>query len=578
MKPTAEKLHRNPPLRSLYEELFEQSVDGILVISEGKIIRANPAFCRLHGFNLTEIVGRDPLQLVQPEDREAAMSQLTELFDGESRAASYTYRAVHRDGHILQMRVSSRRVSWSGRRVIQTIVRDVTEAHSARSALDRSERRYQSLFDSIPIGLYRTTPEGTIIDANPTLVKMLGYPDRQTLLRTSAEEAYLQKETRGQLKETIEQEEVVQGYEALWRRYDGSPLWVEEHVRAIREESGRVLYYEGSAEDVSARKEAERALAEARTKVERLHEAAAALARAETEDVVFQVAVDAADHILGYSHCTLDVERNGFLITEATSRETPAERLRHAQIEDAGVAGRVYQTQETCIVDDVGEAGAVEASSLPIRSMITAPIQRVGVFQSVSEEAHAFSAEDARFLDILLGHTAAAVGRLRLHTKLMNQATHDALTEVYNRRYFNEVIEQETLRATRYRHPLGLLMIDINRFKEINDRRGHQAGDAVLKRIAKILKNAVRETDIIVRYGGDEFLVALTETGEEAAQVAERIRTSVAHDDTLHGIAGFPLSVSVGTITWSPDSGTPVEHILTLADERMYAEKRSIAT
>ena len=158
---------------------------------------------------------------------------------------------------------------------------------------------------------------------------------------------------------------------------------------------------------------------------------------------------------------------------------------------------------------------------------------------------------------------------------MIEQATRDPLTGLFIRRYFNEVIEQETLRATRYDHPIGLLMIDVNRFKEINDTLGHQAGDAVLWEIARVLQGCVRETDLIIRYGGDEFLVVLTETGEEADRAADRIRTAVRESDGLQRISSFPITVSVGTTAWQPDSGLSVELALARADSRMYADKRS---
>jgi len=158
---------------------------------------------------------------------------------------------------------------------------------------------------------------------------------------------------------------------------------------------------------------------------------------------------------------------------------------------------------------------------------------------------------------------------------LKERATRDPLTGVYNRRYFNEVIEQELVRSRRYEHPIGFLMIDIDRFKEINDRFGHQMGDRVLKAVADLLVAQVRESDIVVRYGGDEFLIMLLETDGETEAVAERIRNAVAEWNKTNELIPFAVTLSIGAAHWDPTSTEPIEQVLAEADKRMYADKRS---
>ncbi len=158
--------------------------------------------------------------------------------------------------------------------------------------------------------------------------------------------------------------------------------------------------------------------------------------------------------------------------------------------------------------------------------------------------------------------------------RLKTQAIHDALTGVYNRHYFNDLISAEIARARRYTHPLGLLMIDVDRFKQINDQFGHETGDSVLREIAATLSATLRESDIIVRYGGDEFLVILTEPDAEIEAVAERVRAAICDNDVLGRSGDLEVSVSVGSVWWHPDNGTAFEEALAIVDERMYEDKR----
>ncbi|RLE36328.1 hypothetical protein DRJ24_00775, partial [Candidatus Acetothermia bacterium] len=165
--------------------------------------------------------------------------------------------------------------------------------------------------------------------------------------------------------------------------------------------------------------------------------------------------------------------------------------------------------------------------------------------------------------------------RPRLQNGLREQARGAPLTGVHTRRYFNEVVEQEFVRSRRYDHPIGFLMIDVDRFKEINDRFGHQIGDRVLKAVAELLIDQVRESDIVVRYGGDEFLIMLLETDGETEAVAERIRNAVAERNKTNELIPFPVTLSIGAAHWNPESKKPIEQILAEADERMYADKKS---
>ena len=126
-------------------------------------------------------------------------------------------------------------------------------------ALHESEARYHQLFDTVPVGLYRTTPDGRILDANPALAEMLGYPDRQTLLAVNVVGIYLNPEDRHREQALFDRSDIVENIELQLRRYDGSAIWVRDTVRSIRGADGRVLYFDGSLEEITERKTAEEA-------------------------------------------------------------------------------------------------------------------------------------------------------------------------------------------------------------------------------------------------------------------------------------------------------------------------------
>ncbi len=197
--------------------------------------------------------------------------------------------------------------------------------------------------------------------------------------------------------------------------------------------------------------------------------------------------------------------------------------------------------------------------------------------------------EPARYLDVqispLYDPRQRLVGRLivwrditrlkRIQTQLEQLATIDMLTQVYNRRYFLELAEREFLRSVRYRHPLALVLIDLDYFKQINDRFGHPAGDKVLFECAQICRASIRESDIFARFGGEEFAVLMPETDAgDALMAAERIRSALA--TTLINLDGTQLTITASLgIAIIDNDDTTVAYLVNRADKALYRAKEA---
>jgi PAS domain S-box-containing protein len=127
--------------------------------------------------------------------------------------------------------------------------------------------RYRRLFDGVPLALYLSAPDGTIIDANPAMVQLLGYPDLEALLQANAFDIFAERDARSSQVKALDQEELVRGYEMQLRRYDGTLIWVLDYARAVRDDTGEVRFYEGALEDITERKAAREALRETNEKL-----------------------------------------------------------------------------------------------------------------------------------------------------------------------------------------------------------------------------------------------------------------------------------------------------------------------
>jgi diguanylate cyclase (GGDEF)-like protein len=184
--------------------------------------------------------------------------------------------------------------------------------------------------------------------------------------------------------------------------------------------------------------------------------------------------------------------------------------------------------------------------------------------------------ENAVPISNLASEAGLALEVVSLYDSMKIMAVTDGLTGLYNHREFYQSLRRELERARRYRHTLSLLMIDVDDFKQFNDRFGHPAGDFALRNIAELLRKCARTTDIIARYGGEEFAVILPEsTPGGALMVAERIKSEVAeHNFIPNARNSVHLTVSIGI--YSSESGDVSEdQMVSLADEASYVAKKS---
>ena len=161
------------------------------------------------------------------------------------------------------------------------------------------------------------------------------------------------------------------------------------------------------------------------------------------------------------------------------------------------------------------------------------------------------------------------------HEEIYRLTIIDGLTQVHNQRYLLDFLERELARSVRHSRPLSVLMIDLDRFKAINDGHGHLCGDFVLREVSERLRHGVRREDLFARYGGEEFSLVLVETQQDAAiEVAEKIRQTVAGEPFVFDGNTIWATVSVGVATTQGELSMAPAGLLREADERLYAAKR----
>jgi len=249
-----------------------------------------------------------------------------------------------------------------------------------------------------------------------------------------------------------------------------------------------------------------------------------------------------------------------------------------------GLLGSVANTEKTLHIENMSQTTFVKSgleNEIHGSAFISALMARgklIGVLLVSRLSNKAFSSADCQALEAIATQIANSYDRSVLYTQTKELSVRDELTNVYNRRYFQQVIEKEFKRSERYQRHMSVLMVDVDHFKQFNDTYGHLKGDITLKAIANLLFNNIREFDVLARYGGEEFVVLLPNTElANALKVAEKLRRKIADElrtdiPPASGKTHVPITISIGVASY-PEKQSPGE-LMHAADMALYKAKR----
>jgi diguanylate cyclase (GGDEF)-like protein/PAS domain S-box-containing protein len=617
-----------------YRNLLDHIPQKVFYKNKERVyVAVNQAYAR--DFNLApeEIAGKTDFDINPPDlaekyrsdDQRVLATGIPDEFD-----ESHVVNGVVRTVHTLKTPVRDDRGEITG---LLGIFWDITDRRRMEEAIRESEQRYHGLFEHSPISLWeedfsqakRTIdalkalgvtdfrryfsehPELVadclamvkVLDINQATLSLFHARSKEDLLTNLGEIVVGDKYVMF-TEELIAIAEGKTQFEGddLNRTVTGEILDIHLHwsVAPGHEDSLSKVFV--SIEDITARRRAEAIINRQRAQSEALAETFDALSAAKLDNATINhIIVERTASLVGDT-CVLNLileDREWMEVTAFYSRALAAIPLLDSLLTSGprpigdGPVGRAITTRQPVLIPEINpeEMGALlnpgyedYLEHFGIYSLLVIPLiaqgQVVGTLGvSRQDPGRDYTADDLAFLQNLGNHAALALMNASLHELVKQQARSDPLTGLYNRRYFFDLSEVEFARSRRHHHPIAMLMMDLDHFKNVNDTYGHLVGDQVLRSVAERCSATIRGTDLIGRLGGDEFAVLLPETELISAfSLAERIRKAVAELVVPTEGGEVRLTVSIG-VAARTDSTCDLSELFQRADEALYKAKRS---
>lgn len=534
----------------LFRSLASHTPVGVFVSDPDRgCTFVNERWCELAGLTPEQALGDGWMVALHPEDRERVLADWTAA-SAAGRDVVIECRFVHPDGATRWIEgfaaphrdEDGQVVGWVGTCL------DLTERKAAEAAAAEVGERFRVAFDNAPIGVALLTPEGRWFHVNRALCELLGYTAEELQELTFADITH-PDDLAGNLERSRKQLAGGDWERRIEKRYirsDGEVVWVSLTNEVVRDAEGEPLYFVAQIEDITQRRHTENALREAEERFRRAFEdAPIGMALASPDGRFIRV---------NRSLCELTGRSESDLLELTFQEITHPDDLR-ADIEQAerllAEELSAYRMEKRYLRPDCSIVWVMLSVSL-VRDAAGEPLHFVSQVEDITE-------------------------RKRTQDELERLASTDPLTGLLNRRRFDEELQRELKRLEREPdRRAALLLLDVDRFKDVNDSLGHRAGDDVLAAVAQTLKHRLRGTDVVARLGGDEFAALLLDLHDErdGREIASELTTAIGSQSILTVGGAASVTVSIGVVALDHRTGQRDVDALVAADNAMYQAKR----
>ena len=583
-----------------FRAVFHNAAIGIgATTKDGHIQESNRALQRMLGYTEEELKTLNFAEFTHPDDLALDIALFQDLVAGYRDHFELEKRYLCKNGQVcwVHLTVSAVRDAHGKFLFAFGLSEDISERKQTEEALRQAETKYRSIFENAVEGIFQTTVDGHYLTVNPMLARIYGYNSPSELMATLTDiqhQLYVDHDRRLEFIQLMRNQGAVWGFESQVYRQDGSIIWISECARALYNNQGELIGYEGTVEDITQRKHAELELHRRDALLRGVAEATNCLL---THSNV-QLAIPEVLAILGRASGVDRVylyENHPHPMTDEVSMSLRFEWTQ-ASIE-SGIDKPYWQNlpysahgmmrwyalfnQGQSVGGIIREFPTVEREFLRadgILAILMVPVfvdsqlwGYIGFDECTIERP--WSASEESILMAIAASIGVAIKRQHTEEQMRYQAFHDTLTGLPNRSLFNHRLLEAIDHASQTGELLAVLFLDLDRFKTINDTLGHAVGDQLLQQATARLTQCLRQEDTIARWGGDEFTLILPnlKSSNAAARIAQRIFTALKPSFHLNRHE-LHISGSIG-IALYPYHGNDAQTLLKNADAALYAAK-----
>jgi len=504
---------------------------------------------------------------------------------------------------------------WGGEmdRVAENYNKFIDKLQKIGQRLQESEKKFRGIFENSMEGIYQTTKGGKFITINPSLARMFGYESAEIMMEKVTDigiQLYKDPKDRSKLLKILDKNDFIHEYQVEFYRKDKSTLWCSVSAKAYKNTENEIQYIDGFLTDITKRKKSEEALKQSHLELENrvaertqelsnwimelerrntesalLRKMSEMIQVCNTDSEIYRVVQPYIQKLFPNTSGRLFEYDKKFnhLIPVITWGDSDGRDIEFVPDECWALRqGKPYfNPKQDNHLSCSHLLDTKDSDSLCVPMIICGDI--IGLFYILKKEklSEHDGFEERRELDqkqelamTIAEHIAMALANIRLRESLKQQSIIDPLTGLHNRRFLDENMKRESFRMIRHNYTVGIIMIDVDHFKNFNDEYGHECGDSVLKALGRFLQNNTRGEDIICRYGGEEFVMILINTTLEGMQkkaddIHGKVRDAliVKCKDQSHKI-----TISLGAAL-CPIHGKTLNNTLKAADEALYMAK-----
>jgi len=565
-----------------FSSLFKSSPEALVYIDEkSKILDINAQFTKLFGYTLEEIKGKNVddgiihSQKIIHEGKKLTKKALKGF-------VNYETIRKRKDGSEFPVFISSAPVKINNKlKGIITLYQDITGRKKAEEKLRQSEEKFAGIFKNIPDAAFYQDTKGTILDINPHFTKVFGYT-KEEMLGKNVDEVGLypkgkMKEGKGLTRKTLNED--LTNFETVRQKKDGTPVPVRistSFVKIKDKVTGIVTLYQDIAE---------------RKQNEKMQQVLYSISKAANSSISLEQLYPLIHRELGKI-----IDATNFYIALVDEKEGKiyfpyhvdemGDEFEPQNLEYKSLTCYVIRNKRSLLLNYDKIKKMNENGELLNPGIITKNIFWFGVPLKVEDKVigamavqsytnpKLYSEKDVGLLEFVSSQVATAIERKRMEEELKKLAHYDPLTGTYNRGYGLELLQRQVKLAKRNKTSFLLAYTDLDNLKRINDEFDHEEGDKAIAQMANLFQSILREVDIIIRMGGDEFLLVFPDSSlKEIPIIEKRLYAKLARKNRVSN-KPYKIGFSIGFSCYNSEHPKSIEDLMRIADQEMYKNKK----